>query len=307
MVSSNSCTTTYRSTDLPDVARGESGRYVIVTSDNDANTQLAYSNDGVTWASSILPQGLVFDKITYGDGLYVPYALGGLYVVSSDGVNFGDSILFSPTLNINRIRYGNGFWIAGTQDGRIFYTQNINANPSNWTQSVINLSSNITLNSVNDMAYGGPVGTWIAIGRGTFFVQPVIVLIYSKDDGRTWFSMDVSNYTDYDSASSPLPNMAIIYANNRFSVVAGGSLRDGLITAVYRSGRDENENWSNINLPINSANAISYRSEEYLIGGQNVDNSTSTMVRSTDGVNFTPVNVIVSFQSGQRFIVNGIA
>ncbi len=299
--------------DLFDIVRGEASRYVALNDSNATRGSIIYSNDGATWFNSTLQDILIFNKITYGNGLFVANNTDStLYVVSTDGVIFSSFILFTPLIKINRIRYGNGYWIAGTGDGttsgRIFYTQNIIS--SNWIESTITINDpNIILRSIIDMAYGGQVGTWIAIGRGTFFGQPRVVLIYSKDDGKTWFNMNPSTFIGYDNTSNPLTNMAIIYANNRFSVVGGGSLVNASQTASYRSGRDENDNWSFRSLPINSANAINYRNEEYLIGGRNAPTRLNQpmLVRSTFGEIFTDVNIIINESTQRRFIINGIA
>ncbi len=269
-----------------------------------------YGANGQGWLASNLQQRVFYNKIIYANSLYVVNN-DKSYAVSTDGITFGNNISFNEGLNINRIRYGNGYWISGSSDGSIYYTQNINT--SNWTKATINLDSNIKLNSVNDMAYGGPVGTWIAIGRGSISLSgtdfPRVVLIYSKDNGLNWNNMSSANFLSYDASNeSLLTNMAIIYANYKFSVVGGGSLVDGTQTATYISGADETGFWSSVPLQINSANAISYRGEQYLIGGQNVNPILPTIARSiNNGVEFTYVDAIVNIDTGQKFIVNGIA
>ncbi len=261
------------------IVRGESGRYVAV-----GNT-VTYSDNGQIW--NIIPSIIgSYADVTYGDGLFIAITNRNGYIISLDGINFSDIININTQSTVTIIRYGNGYWIAGTQNGQIYYTQNINANPSNWTQSVINQSPNIRLNSVNDMAYGGPVGTWIAVGTGTSAGQRSIVLLFSKDDGRTWTYM---NSTNFINNGSLLGSMSIIYANNRFSVVGGGSPDP----VVYRSGRDENDDWSRVVLPLSLAEVINYRNEEYLIGGE-FSQTDSAILRSIDGVNFQTVDIIDS-------------
>jgi hypothetical protein len=158
------------------------GRFVaMVNSSGTAtgNVGPRHSTDGITWANSAAPTGLVANTLSditavaFGSGLFVAVGNSGgaataRYLTSPDGITWTARSLPIATLAIKDMAFGNGRFVA-VATGNVGLTS---IDGINWSQ--------ITLPAGADWAsvtYGG--GRWIAVATTTSTAA-------QSPDGITW-------------------------------------------------------------------------------------------------------------------------
>ena len=180
------------------VATNGAGQYVATS-----NGLLMYSSDGVTWAFG---QGIInpnYGNVNYLNGKYVAFG-GNVYVsVSTDGINWTQTLI--AVSSINDIAYGGGVYVAVGSSG-VCYTS---ADGVSWVQrGTIGAASAVTsityANSLfvcgnSTQVLSSPDGiTWTArvtsgtsitkvkYVNSTFFALTTAGL-YTSTNGTTWF------------------------------------------------------------------------------------------------------------------------
>ena len=170
------------------------GKFVAVSG---TSSVVAYSEDGISWASSTLPSPISCRSVTYGNGKFVIIADGtNVMAYSEDGINWTSSLL--PTSNSwQSVTYGNGKFVAVAGAAR---TAAYSEDGINWTAST--LPSPIYYRSVT---YGN--GKFVAV---------------SGNSGIGAYSEDGINWTS-SALSSPDRWRSVTYGNGKFVVVAYNS------------------------------------------------------------------------------------
>jgi hypothetical protein len=101
------------------------GSYFFITG---ALGELAYSSDGINWTAALLPIASAnrLNTVSYGSGVYVAAGAGMTVFYSFDLITWNivqsSSIPYSTTSeNINRIVFGNGYFVAAASNG-LYYS-----------------------------------------------------------------------------------------------------------------------------------------------------------------------------------------
>ena len=143
-----------------------------VSGDNTSIAKCLYSTNGLTWTTGALPINGTFDKITYGNGVYIGTKIGETvlpsYIVSADGINwttgnFGvtaDGMAYS-------LNFVTGRFMACGLTGLIYSS----SDGTGWTSKPSFNGANSTLN-INGVTY-----TWLGgVGASSVASTKVISL-----------------------------------------------------------------------------------------------------------------------------------
>jgi hypothetical protein len=173
------------------IAYGD-GRFVLLS--YYSSTIAAYSDDGINWTETTLPDSYNIECVTYGNGMFVALSVANKAIYSADGINWTETTFLGDG-NWRDIAFGNGRFVA------ISYHSTIAAYSDdgiNWTETTLPNS------------YGW---THIAYGDGRF------VVISYEDYGRIAYSDDGINWTILIITPGIHSLNDIAFGNGRFVVV----------------------------------------------------------------------------------------
>ena len=234
------------------------GKFVAVSG---TSSVVAYSEDGISWASSTLPSPISCRSVTYGNGKFVIIADGtNVMAYSEDGINWTSSLL--PTSNSwQSVTYGNGKFVAVAGAAR---TAAYSEDGINWTAST--LPSPIYYRSVT---YGN--GKFVAV---------------SGNSGIGAYSEDGINWTS-SALSSPDRWESVTYGNGKFVAVTG--------TSSVVAYSEDGINWTNSTLPSSKDwYSVTYGNGKFVAVAYN-SNATAY---STDGINWNSEGPTISYPDG---------
>jgi hypothetical protein len=156
------------------------GGGLFVTISGTQNPRLAYSTDGINWASVTSPNvsAQSYAAITYGGGKFVAISSNTPYPVvsSSDAINWTSSTTGVAGIAWTGVAYGNGVYVACANGGtspRLMYSSDAVTWNSATTIPVTSAWANV--------AYGS--GLFVAINGSTSEIGKTIV---TSPDGNIW-------------------------------------------------------------------------------------------------------------------------
>lgn len=212
----------------------------------------AYSNDGITWIQTTLPESnynYAFNtwSITYGEGRFVAIASNAA-AYSVDGINWIPITISGFSLKSRSVTYGGGRFVAVWAGGN---TSAYSEDGITWTVVTNKLpASNADWVSVT---YGQ--GRFVAVARDSDAAA------YS-DDGINWTNAILPSRSYWKS---------VTYVGGRFfAVVEDGSSAYAKVSAYSYDG----VNWINYTMPI-YCTAITYGAGGFLAVGGNRESAYS--------------------------------
>jgi hypothetical protein len=183
------------------------GLYVGVLS---ASSLGATSTDGITWRSMALPSSVNWNKVAYGNGIYVASSDSTTVAYSYNGFQWTATGLESPGgfSQLTPVEFGGGYFIIRGNASSSYW---ISADGINWTRRTNFTTNNVATNSI---AYGD--GAWVLAGSSASlaFTKDLLNFTYSSHYG--W-----SGYFNY-----------IAYTNGTFAIVDTNSLQ---CTLIYKN------------------------------------------------------------------------
>lgn len=183
-------------------------RLISVADNLDTNKLVLYTDDGINWNTSTMPNSRNWGHPFYGDGKFIvaDYS-SGIFAYSSDGINWTEVTVSLPNPS-NSWRfckgcYGNGRYIMIFNDSQANYT--------GWGGSSIKVTSLDGINWTYSYLPNQPFTVIDIIFDGTQFVLlGTGGEVKTSTDGETWV-----NRTNFDanitSYSHPLTDNAFIY------------------------------------------------------------------------------------------------
>ena len=255
------------------------GRFVAVSPPayNKPEADVAYSDDGINWIETTLPETLInksWRNGSYAGGKYILVSASGTVAYSEDGLAWNTAEIPAPTgdssINWRDVVYGGDRFVAvgigssdsGSQVSGVWSAYSMDG--IEWTLS----SRHASLSGGYKIAYGN--GVFVTIG-GT---RPA----YSTD-GVTWTNCDrIIGVTDTEEIS---------YGNNVFVVCYGK-------TSSYCFMRStDGINWeTNESYILTNSTEIAYGDGKFVAFDK--DQSSSTIIYSMDGITWTSTGVSVS-------------
>lgn len=223
------------------------GQFVAVGWANVSGSQVGFvytSPDGITWTSRTAASNQRWERVRYGNGLYVAvanYNTAGdtdLVMYSSDGITWASTTIISR--NYSGVAYGNGLWVAvASSIGGLTHLSSYSYDGITWfsvSSSGFGSANLIFANGVftNGSAYSYDGITWafssggfafqgLAYGNGYFVgVRSNINNLYYSSDALTW--LNLPNILDNDGF------YAFTFGNNSF---VGGSLSNSSIVCNF--------------------------------------------------------------------------
>lgn len=193
---------------LPPEPASKKKRLVAVADNLDTNKLVLYTDDGINWNTSTMPNSRNWGHPFYGDGKFIvaDYS-SGIFAYSSDGINWTEVTVSLPTPS-NSWRfckgcYGNGRYIMIFNDSQANYT--------GWGGNSLKVTSTDGINWVYSYLPNQPFTVIDIIFDGTQFVLlGTGGEVKTSTDGETW-----ANRTNFDanitSYSHPLTDNAFIY------------------------------------------------------------------------------------------------
>ena len=172
---------------IRDITYGN-GKFVAVGS-NAGTYLVAYSTDGITWATS--PLGFNGGSIIYGDNKFV--IVGEKSAYSTDGITW-TTMIMPIAADWNRVTYGGGKFVAVSISNDGAYS----SDGINWKQM------SMPFGYVHSVAYGD--GKFVAVAGVSN------IGAYSMN-GINWTKMDMPYSVNW---------LSVTYGNNRFVAVAEG-------------------------------------------------------------------------------------
>jgi hypothetical protein len=227
------------------------GKFVAVAKGSDT---VAYSNDGITWATSTMPSSADWTSVAYGKisgiGYWMAIANGSdSAAYSADGINWTATTLPSSA-DWTSVAYGNGRFVAVV----------VGATTSAYATSV---------SSWNAMGALPATADWSSVtyGAGRF-------VAVAKDGTNAAYSI---NGTTWTAATLPSSNdwVAVTFGNSRFVAVA----TDSDASAYSLNG----VSWTAVTLP----QSLSYTDVVYGNGVFYAVANGFAAVSSSDGINWT--------------------
>jgi len=223
-----------------------------------------------------------FGKIVYCEGKFIAIDYGYI-AISSDGltwtvvdthetfrsINSGSYYL----VNLSKIVYGNGMYIASGRANRIWYSTDCTA----WTES--NARKIFTDNNIY-------IGSRIAFGNGMFVAGATDKIVYSPD-GITWTTVNIGtilDYTDEKGRKRKHGIDAIFWAKDKFVArISNGNGKNGKMATS-----PDGITWTDIN-GINDDTFvydIIYGKDKFVAVGGHKD-----IAYSSDGMTWTDVDL----------------
>lgn len=106
---------------LPPEPASKKKRLVSVADDLDTNKLVLYTDDGINWNTSTMPNSRNWGNPFYGDGKFIiaDYT-SGIFAYSSDGINWTEGTAFSTQYNTYTVLkgyYGNGVYLLACNTG----------------------------------------------------------------------------------------------------------------------------------------------------------------------------------------------
>lgn len=158
------------------------GRYIAIASGVSGSTVAAYSDDGINWTATTMPQNRTWWASTYAAGKFVAVSYDGYSAYSTDGISW--TLGTGGTLKAVSVAYGNGKFIALRSETSTNLSNAIitSTNGINWT------AGTIPAGSWKSIVYGN--GIWVISGWNPASVSTLGTKgLYSTDNGVTWTEM----------------------------------------------------------------------------------------------------------------------
>lgn len=106
---------------LPSEPASKKKRLVSVADNLDTNKLVLYTDDGINWNTSTMPNSRNWGHPFYGDGKFIVADYqSGIFAYSSDGINWTEGTAFSTQYNtytVLRGTYGNGVYLLACNTG----------------------------------------------------------------------------------------------------------------------------------------------------------------------------------------------
>lgn len=251
-----------------DVAYGN-GRFVAVA--ETGTSQVMYSSDGITWATSTAAETAsnAWKSVTYGNGLFVAVgngesALTNPIMTSPDGINWTPRTSPQATTYWVGVTYGEGKFVAVARSG----ARRVMTSPDGITWTLQDAAEN---NHWQFVTYGD--GQFVAVACGTTSCGAGSGnLVMSSTDGVKWHARAAAEYNQW----------------------AGVTYGDGQFVAVARSGTNrvmtspDAVTWTpRAAATANSWWRVLYGNGHYVAVAATTSTSTAVMT-STDGITWTP-------------------
>lgn len=230
-------------------------KYVAIPA---GSTVAYYSNDGISWTQTNLPDWTFAYHVVYGNGRFIATVGQTDIIYSDNGINWTRVDVGFYT-NTNGLTFGGGKFVAvGNSGVGIRYS----TDGLSWTQSL--LPSNIVQLNQGE-------NNWmnVAYGNGKYVVTPFIGSsgIYSTDF-VTWQSFSLFSQGYW---------YALAYGNDKFVAIKNESSN-----AVYST---DGINWTETQLPYSNRRVrnIVYGNGKFVATG---DQALGYYYYSTDGINW---------------------
>lgn len=208
------------------------------------------------WERSNFSPNINFSALTYGDNKFIAGSNDGYLFYSEDGINW-NSGSYDSIAQISDICYGNEQFVAIGSDGNVHYSED----GINWTLIASGIPKNKSLNSIT---YGN--NKFVAVGT----------VAYYSVDGAYWYAGTIN--------SNSLSLRDVAYGDDKFVAVGSGGL-------IYYS--IDGVNWKLSNCPTGDVtfNSIVYGKDKFVAVGLN------SIYYSENGIEWTqprPLPVIGS-------------
>lgn len=204
--------------------------------------------------TTVMPSSAAWNSITYGNGVFVAIASGGICAYSTDGVNWTECNL-PNTSNWTSVTYGDGKFVAiGWSNAYSAYS----IDGINWTIS--DMPDSINWNYVT---YGN--GKFVAIASNS------TTSAYSSD-GISWSPMTMPIYCSWSSCA---------YGNGKFIAVDGTSG-----SSIYAHSTD-GINWTQGAFPVSAGwKSVAYGNGTFVVVGSSSTKTDCLTLYSRDGANW---------------------
>jgi hypothetical protein len=253
-----------------------SGKFVALATGGQA---AAYSSDGETWESTILPTAGTWKAVAGGNNRFVAIRSGSSAAASSmNGITW-TSRSMPTSRNWEAVTYGNGRFVAVASSGnnlRAAYS----TNGTSWTSAAMPTIGDSSLNEFIDITYGK--GKFVALANS----QNVVAI---SDTGASWTGriMDVID----DSTQKDWTSIA--YGNNRFiAISATGDIAYSFDTETWFAAEMPTQdgstahNWKKIRYAQGVFVAVGDTGERD-VGADPTTGATTYAATSPDGLTWT--------------------
>lgn len=281
---------------IDDIAYG-AGRWVAVSPQG--YTSAYRTTNLVDW---ILTDTALAGSIAFGNGLWIAGTDANRPKYSSDGITwtgYTDGVIFDfINTTITKVLYTPDGWYvggswntgaSGSNNSSIMHSVTGNDN-SNWFP----MEGGVGLDSVYDIAYNTTTGEYMTVGYDNSATNNILV----STDGLDW---------SYATTPTPADYITSVATNssNRWIIFNGTNL---YITTDFGS------NWSSP-IPFFGSTKLHYLNNAFYATSLGDGAGTSTLMKSTDGSNWTPLpfisNSIIQtptkiLKTGDTFIAGGI-
>ena len=243
----------------------DNNRYMAVAGSQTVTNMLAYSDDGITWTSSIFPVSSRWTRVRFGNGVWIAIAgEGGTTNIAARSTDNGLTwarITLPGTLSWNGLAYSStlGMWVAVAGIGSATTSYAVSFDDGiTWQLRTMPTSANwssVVWTGTNFVAVAG------AGGAGTIGA--------TSPDGLVWTQRTLPTSATWKS---------VAYANNTVVAVAGHTTS----TTAAASSVDHGVSWTARTLPTSAAwNGLAYANGAWLsVAGFN--SATTTAATSTD-------------------------
>ena len=270
-----------------------SGKFVTVASG--PSTKATYSEDGITWAETIMPSSLNWESVTYGSGKFVAVAsFSSKIAYSTDGIAWSETALPSPLnrpIDWHSVTYGNGKFVTVSSDSGytaysidgITWTASTLPSSETWKSVTYGNGKFVTVaNSSSKAAISTDGITWtetalpssevwksVTYGNGKF------VAVASDYPGKIVYSADGITWAEAALSSSLNPNgwSSVTYGDGKFVAMSSSTI------AAYST---DGVTWTGTTMPSGKSTVI-YGNGKFVA----VASSSTRVAISTDGITWT--------------------
>lgn len=225
---------------LPPEPVSKKKRLVSVADNLDTNKLVLYTDDGINWNTSTMPNSRNWGHPFYGDGKFIVPCYGSnIFAYSTDGITWTEGTFPQDTNNDYRYQqgaYGNGIYLIGFRS--------LNGGPNrlykstdgiNWT--IVKPFEGLGIMSLTNLIFDGT--KFIAAFNNSTSIR------YSLD-GETWTAGGtIPNYaSDYNDATFIYDSIHQLY------IIAGSNIPSGAdhTTEQYIYVSSDLTTWSRLNL-----------------------------------------------------------
>ena len=243
----------------------DNNRYMAVAGSQSPSNLLAYSDDGITWTSSVMPVSTYWNEVRFGNGVWIAVAGEGtttnIAARSTDNGLTWARITLPGTLSWNGLAYSStlGMWVAVAGIGSATTSYAVSFDDGiTWQLRTMPTSANwssVVWTGTNFVAVAG------AGGAGTIGA--------TSPDGLIWTQRTLPTSATWKS---------VAFANNTLVAIAGYTTA----TTAAATSTDQGVNWTARTLPTSAAwNGLAWANGAWLsVAG--FSSATTSAVTSTD-------------------------